>query len=395
MDLIGRRDLLFPDLQARAYWAFAAISPLAKPAREAVDAWHLKLAQEGMAAFAAGLEGRERLRTELAGLLGGEPSAYGLLHGTTAGLIALAHSLAWRPGDRIVIFDDEFPANTVPWREVARDHRLGIDVLALAPFATDPERGIAHLEAVLRRGGTRLVTVSAVEFQTGLALPLKDLAAACHRHGALLAVDAIQAAGILPLDLPALGVDFAVGGGHKWLLGTDGAGWMYVAEAARERLGTAMAGWLSFAGGPRFLFEPGRLHDEREHVPAPQVFEGGSSSTAAVLALLAGVELCRAVTPAVAMAHVQMLHDRVEPRLVALGFTSERTAFAAGRSGTLSARPPHGVRLGLLQAALARRGVVATIPDGRLRLAPHFVSTIAEADVLVDALAEAVPEAVS
>jgi len=392
MELIGQRHALFPDLEARVYWAFAAIVPLALPVRVAVEAWLLRLAREGMPAFGAALEAREQLRSELAGLLGGEASSYGFVQGTTAGMVALAHSINWRSGDRVVIFDDEFPANTVPWREAARVYRLGVDVLPLATFASTPELGLASLEASLRRGGSRLVTVSAVEFQTGLALPLRDIADVCHRYGALLAVDAIQAAGIVPLDLPTLGVDLAVGGGHKWLLAMDGAGWVYVAPAAREQLGTAMAGWLSFEGGPRFLFEPGHLHDRREHVAAPRVFEGGSSSTAAVVALLEGVKLCRQVTPAVAFAHVQALHDRVEPRLVELGFVSERTSFAAGRSGILAARPPAGVSLAALQRSLAQRGVVVTIPDGRLRLAPHFMSTFKEAEMLVAALPEALSE---
>jgi len=102
------------------------------------------------------------------------------------------------------------------------------------------------------------------------------------------------------------------------------------------------------------------------------------------------VKLCRQVTPTVALAHVQELHDRVEPSLLALGFTSERATFAAGRSGTLSARAPADLSLRELQSALTQRGVVITIPDGRLRLAPHFASTVTEAELFVEALGDAV-----
>ncbi len=391
MDLVAGREHLFPDLQARVYWAFAAIAPLAKPVRAAVDAWYDQLAREGMPAFMTGLAAREQLRTELGALLGVDRESLGLVQGTTAGVIALARSMTWGAGQRIVVFDNEFPANTVPWREVAFDHRVSIDVVSLATFARGDDEGLAALEAALRRG-VRLVAVSAVEFQTGLALPLGAMAELCHRYGALLAVDAIQAAGIVPLDLHALGVDLAVGGGHKWLCGTDGAGWVYVAPHAREHIGHGQAGWLSFVDGTRFLFEPDRLNDRRPYLAAPRVLEAGSTSTAAAIALLEGVRLCRAVTPAVAFAHVQALHDRVEPRLTSLGFSSERTAFASGRSGTLAARPPAGLSLVALQAALMKRGVVTSIPDGRLRLAPHFASTIAEADALLEALPEALAE---
>lgn len=394
MELVAAREQLFPDLQARVYWAFAGIAPLARPVRLAIDAWYDQLAREGMPAFMVGLAAREQLRTELGGLLGVEAESIGLVQGTTAGVIALARSLTWRAGQRLVVFDDEFPANTVPWREVAHEHRVSVDVVSLAAFARGEDEGLAALAAALRRG-VRLVAVSAVEFQTGLALPLEAMAALCHRHGALLAVDAIQGAGIVPLELAALGVDFAIGGGHKWLCGTDGAGWVYVAPHARAHFGHGQAGWLSFVDGTRFLFEPDRLRERRPYLAAPRVLEGGSSSTAAAIALLEGVKLCRAVTPAVAFAHVQMLHDRVEPRLTALGFVSERAAFASGRSGTLAARPPADVSLQALQAALSKRGVVVSIPDGRLRLAPHFASTIAEADTFVEVLPAALAEATS
>lgn len=386
------RDRLFPDLTARVYWSFAAISPVARPVREAIDGWHDRLGREGFTAFGAAMEGREALRGELAALLGGAADSYGLVQGTTAGITALARSIRWRPGERVMLFDDEFPANTVPWIEAVREHRLGIDTVPLARFARDPAPGLEAVEALLRRGGTRLVAVSAVEFQSGLRMPLGELAELCHRHGALLAVDAIQAAGVVPLDLVALGVDLAVGGGHKWLLGVDGAGWVYVAPEAREAIGTAMSGWLSFEHGADFLFEPGRLHAARAHLAAPRGFEGGSTSTAAAFAMLEGIRLCRRAGPSASLEHVQALHDRVEPTLIALDFASERAPHAAGRSGILAARPPVGVSLGALQKALFRRGVIVSIPDGRLRLAPHFVSTVAEADHLVAALPEALTE---
>lgn len=390
---IGQRARLFPRLEARVYWAFAAIAPLPEPVETAVGAWHAELARHGVQGFGAAIAARDRLRIALAGLLGGPSDAYALGHGTTAGLIAVAHSYDWRAGDRVLIGDSEFPANAVPWRQIAHERRLGLDVVALAGFAERPERGLDAVERLLRRGGVRLVALSAVGFQTGLALPLAELAALCHRYRADLAIDAIQAAGIVPLDLAALGVDIAVGGGHKWLCATDGVGWVYVAPRARERIGPSMAGWLSFEDAARFLSEPGCLHAARRHQPAPRVLEAGSSSSGALFALAAGLELISAARPEVSLAHVQALHDRVEPALVALGFSSERAPHASGRSGILALAPPSGVTLAKLQAALARRGVVVSIPDGRMRLAPHFASTTDEADALLEAMPEALAEA--
>ncbi|HRE87658.1 MAG TPA: hypothetical protein PK095_00845, partial [Myxococcota bacterium] len=105
-------------------------------------------------------------------------------------------------------------------------------------------------------------------------------------------------------------------------------------------------------------------------------------------ALIEGVRLCRQADPARTFGWVQRLHDAVEPRLLELGFHSERAARTEARSATLSLRPPAGVSLRRLHGALLARGVVLTTPDGRLRLAPHFFSTMAEADLL-----EAMPSA--
>jgi selenocysteine lyase/cysteine desulfurase len=224
-------------------------------------------------------------------------------------------------------------------------------------------------------------------------MPVAELARVAHDHGALIAVDTIQKAGAMPVDLSAEGVDFAYGGGHKWLLGTDGAGWLYVSKSARAELSDAMIGWLSMEDPVDFLFEPGRLGRPRRAVEQPRAQEGGSSSSAAVFALLEGVRLCREADPARTFAWTQRLHDAVEPRLLELGFGSERAERPELRSATLSLRPPSGVSLRRLQAALLARGVVLTTPDGRLRLAPHFFSTMAEAELLLDAMPAALAEA--
>lgn len=387
---------LFPDLAAKVYWSYAAISPMCEPVRLAVDAWHRALATRGLVAFGAAVEAREALRRELAGLLAVEAEDLALTHGTTAGILGVTRSLRWRrPGasrrGAVVVFGGEFPTNVIPWRQAAMENDLEVLELDHEHFR-DPADGISRLSSILKTHDVRLVAVSAVEFQTGLAMPIAELARAAHAHGALIAVDAIQKAGAMPIDLAAEGVDFAYGGGHKWLLGTDGAGWLYVSKSARAELTDAMSGWLSMEDAVDFLFEPGKLGRVRSAVEQPRAQEAGSSSSAAVFALIEGVRLCRAADPARTFAWVQQLHDAVEPRLVELGFVSERAEHCSARSATLSLRPPTGVSLRRLHGALLERGVVLTTPDGRLRLAPHFFSTMAEAEQLLAVMPLALEE---
>lgn len=391
MDRQLYRDTLFPHLASRSYWSFAAISPLSQPARDAIDGWHRALETRGLEAFALAVDAREALRAELAGLLGGQPRDYALTQGTTAGVVALARSMRWRAGEALVVLGGEFPTNVIPWRQAARDFGLEVLTLEAADFM-QPAEGLSRLSSILKAKRVALVACSAVEFQTGLALPVREMAALCHEAGASIAIDAIQAAGVVPIDLARSGVDFAVGGGHKWLLGVDGAGWVYVSERGRERLGDAMVGWLSVEGAIDFLFEPGVLGRERVMLGQPRALESGSSSTAAIFATLEGVRLCRQACVEDTFAHVQALHDGVEAALVTMGFSSERASEPAARSGILALRPPAGVSLRDLQAALSRRGVTLTIPDGRLRLAPHFCSRANEGEHILAVMPECLAE---
>src|SRR5690606_14112178 len=112
----------------------------------------------------------------------------------------------------------------------ARQFGLEVVMLPLTAFERSDAEGLAALERELVRGA-RLVAVSAVQFQTGLAMPLGAMAALCHQHGAELFVDGIQAMGVVPIDVGALGIDYLASGSHKWLMGTEGAGILYVSPA--------------------------------------------------------------------------------------------------------------------------------------------------------------------
>ncbi len=106
----------------------------------------------------------------------------------------------------------------------------------------------------------RLVAVSAVQFQTGLSMPLAEIGALCRAHGAELCVDAVQAVGVVPMDVEALGLDYLACGAHKWLLGLEATGFLYVRRERQPSLRPALAGWLSHEDAVSFLLEgPGKL----------------------------------------------------------------------------------------------------------------------------------------
>ncbi len=363
--MLGSRAL-FPTLEARVYLNHAAISPLSTPVCAAMGACIDDYAARGLGALPRWMEQREELRADLGRLLGVPLERIALTGGTSRGLMDLALCLPWQPGDRVVCFQGEFPANVTPWRQAAS--QFGLELLLL-PQSVDA------LEAELRRG-VRLVAVSAVQFSTGRRMPVEEMGLLCHRHGAELAVDGIQAIGAVPLDLAE--VDYLAGGSHKWLMGPEGAGYLYVAEG--RRLVPRVAGWLSHPEPVDFLLKgAGHLRYDKPIRDEPSALEIGSTNAVGMAGLGAAVKILLELGVESIHQHVQEILDPLEQGLVRRGCTSLR-----GGSCSLSVRSP----IPALDAvrALGEAGIAVSAPDGLLRLAPHWPNSVDQVDTVLSAL---------
>jgi selenocysteine lyase/cysteine desulfurase len=316
------------------------------------------------------------LRARLAELVGGRPEDVALTTNTSSGIQAVALDFPWRRGDRILLVDGEFPANVTPWQQAAALFGLEIGWLPLDPFLRSTEEGLALLDRELARGA-RLLAVSAVQFRSGLRMPIAEMASRCAAAGAEIFVDAVQAAGCLPLDVR--GIDYLAAGAHKWLMGALGAGFLYVRPERVGALVPRTAGWLSHEDPVRFLVEgPGLVRYDRPIRRRADFIEGGGMPEAPLAGLLASLEVLLALgVPAIA-AHVEDYLDRLEPGLAERGFRSLRSPDAERRSGILSLEPPPGLTAAGLARELRSRGVACATPDGVMRLSPHWPNHPAE-----------------
>ncbi|MFN3200870.1 MAG: aminotransferase class V-fold PLP-dependent enzyme [Bradymonadia bacterium] len=384
---------LFADLGETVYFNHAAISPPSSVVQAAVLAGLKDYATHGAGAFGASFATRGRLKAELATLLGAEAEALALTSGTTAGVQAIAFSLPWTPGDEIVVFDGEFPTNVTTWQQVAGRFDLKVHMLSLDPFAEASGPDLGQLEATLASGRVKLVAVSAVQFQTGLSMPLEAMTALCHRYGAAIFVDVIQGAGVVPLELSRWGVDYLAGGSHKWLMGPEGAGYLYVRPDRLPELETVMAGWLSHTNPLGFLLDgPGHLQYDRPIRQSVDLFEGGSAAAVLFAALDGAVGLINQLGVSAIFDHVQRCHDVLEAGLSPMGFASLRAPDRARRSGNLCLLPPEGVDGVQLVKALDARGLSCALPDGRLRLSPHWPNDTAQCHRAVEIVGDALTE---
>jgi cysteine desulfurase/selenocysteine lyase len=204
-----------------------------------------------------------------------------------------AHRFALRPGDEIVVTEMEHHANLVPWQELCR--RTGA---RLRWFAVS-EDGRLDLDSDPITERTKLVAFVHQSNVLGTVNPVEELVRRARGVGALVLLDACQSVPHAPVDLSALGVDFAVFSGHK-MLGPSGVGVLY----GRAELLAAMPPFLT--GGS--MIELVRM-EESSYAPPPQRFEAGVPMTSQAVGLAAAVDYLNVLGM-----HAVAEHERVLTR---------------------------------------------------------------------------------
>ena len=374
---LGSRDL-YPRLQFPIYLAHSAIAPICEPVEKRMIETMMAYAHQGMGCVMQFVEERELLRASLAQLIHAHPEEIALTKNTSEGIIAIAQSLTWSTGDRIILFDGEFPSNITPWLQVAKQHHL--NPLILSKPQT-PEQVLNEVENNLQKGA-RLLSLSAVQFQTGFRMPLEEIGALCQQYDCLFFVDAIQACGVTPIDVRAQNIDFLSTGGHKWLMGVEGTACLYIRKERIPLLQRHFASWLSHQDGLSFLFEgAGLLRYDRPIKQDASFLEGGVANAIGFSGLDAAINILLGLGVENIFQHVQLYIDPLEKELQHLGFQSLRIKGA--ESSILSLIPPKGFTVMNLVPKYEQRGVCITGPDGLLRIAPHWSNHNQEHELLI------------
>lgn len=303
-------------------------------------------------------ERMESVRGSFARLIGGMASEVAFVKNTAEGLSLVAGGLDWRQGDNVVAVDGDYPSNTYPWLGL---RRFGVETRMITPlagrFGVDQVRSIAD-------GRTRIVAVSAVDWQSGFRCDLRALGAFCRERGILLCVDGIQAVGALQIDVEGELIDCLAAGGHKWLLAPEGCGCLFVSSRVVERLNPVLLGWKSVRDAENFL----PYHFDLR--PDAGRFEPGTPPYLGIHALGAALDLLHEAGPATIQARVLDLTAQLAEGLRARGAEILSPWEETERSGILTFRlgnDPEG-----LARKLVKQGILCRVRMGGVRLAPHF-----------------------
>ncbi|HET8893538.1 MAG TPA: aminotransferase class V-fold PLP-dependent enzyme [Gaiellaceae bacterium] len=241
------------------------------------------------------------------------------------------------------------------------------------------EDDAAIVDAIDER--TLLVPISHVLFKNSEIQDVAPIVRRAHAVGAHVVLDCYQSAGVVPFDLAALRVDFAVGGSVKWLCGGPGAGWLYVRPDLAETLEPTFVGWQGHARP--FDFEP-----ELEYAPGVARFLTGTPNVPALYAATAGYDIIEDVGV-----------ERIRERSLALtgllielldeaGFEVVSPREEARRGGAVVVSTPDHAAV---HRELGERGIICDFrPDAGVRLGPHFFSSEDELRHTVDELSDIV-----
>lgn len=358
----------FPVADHLCYLNHAGIAPLPRAAVEAMALDAEDSMRRGSLSEDDRQDQMERVRVAAARLMGVDPDDVAFIKNTTEGLAFVANGLDWEPGDRVVVPDLEFPSTVFPWMELA--DRRGVELDVLAPVGSGATLPLERFAAALTAGAgrVRVVALSWVQFSRGWRTDLAALASLCHHHGALLCADVIQGLGVIPTQLAAWGVDFAMADAHKWMLGPEGIGVFYVAPTARRILRVTEPGWASVA----HRMEWDNL--DLVYDDSARRYEGGTYNLAGVAGMGASLELLAQGGADAVWSHVDGLCDVLCDGLAAAGATVLSDRSPGGRSAVVTARLAD-VEPALAGERLQAEGIVVSPRGGGIRISPHGWNT--------------------
>ncbi|MHB8813347.1 MAG: aminotransferase class V-fold PLP-dependent enzyme [Steroidobacteraceae bacterium] len=363
----------FPLLQHKTYLNSGSYCALADTVRDAFNSYMDDRLAVG-ANWDVWVGKNEAVRAAMARVLRVTPDEIAVTASASAGINALASALDFTgPRKRVIISDFEFPTNAQIWHA---QERLGAEV-AHVPTAAD---GYIPLEnfARLIDDRTQLVAVTQVCFRNGARLDIAGITRLAHERGARVMVDCYQAIGSMTVDARALGVDFAVGGMLKYLLGTAGIGFLYVRSGLIGELVPSNSGW--------FAQQDIAAMDIRANRPSHSArrFEAGTPPVASCYAAEAGLEIILQIGTDAIETRVRALTRRCLEGLDAIGWPAVTPPDDA-RRGPMVAVPSRDAA-GLF-ARLLEQDIVTSFRDNNIRATIHFYNSNEDIDRFVAAMA--------
>ncbi len=378
---LGSTDLLRRQMKIAeryVYFDHAAVSPIPTSTAIAMSEYLAQVENQGDVTWRDWAKGVETGRKRAAELVDCQADEIAFIPNTTYGINVIASGVPWQKGDNLVVPDNEFPSNLLPWKLLAR---RGVEV-RIVPTAgqLDIDRLLEFIDA-----RTRIVSVSWVHYASGYRIDLAELCERVQARGAKLFVDAIQGLGAFPLSVSDIPIDFLAADGHKWMLGPEGAGLMFIRKCHLDWLEPIMMGWGSVQQAHEFAPKQVELKNQASR------YEGGSANMVGLLGFSASLGLlltagCHQAASGMGNA-ILATSGSLEEGLRKIGAIVYRHSNPNRQSGIVSFELPNKDSQYVRQS-LMDQNIVVSVRHGRLRAAIHAYNAPHEVSRMLSTLAE-------
>lgn len=367
----------FPILERCTYLVSHSLGamPRGVPDRlaEYVDAW----GERGVRAWAEGWwEMPVTVGSEVAPLIGASPGEVAMIPTVTLSQVAVLSALDYPAArDTVVMTALDFPSVRYAVDQMAPRFGARVEVVPSDDGITiDVDRLCA---AITER--TRLVAISHVLFRSASILDVRRICAHAHAVGALVSLDGYHAAGIIPVDVRAIGCDFYAGGVLKWMCGGPGGSFLWVSPAVGAAVAPALTGWQAHR-------QPFAFAERMDYAADAWRWLGGTPVIPALYANLEGPRLLRRAGIDAVRAKSQRQTARLVTLAEARGYALATPRAADARGGTVAFDVPHAAEVA--RALLAREVVIDYRPGAGIRVAPHFYTSDDEVERVVGEIDE-------
>ncbi len=359
----------FPILEETTYMISHSLGPMPRRVEKVMQEFTSTWATRGIRAWEEGWWMMPITCGDLIGSIIGAPKGRVVMHQNVSICQSIVISCFDWGGKRNKLITDglNFPSNDYIYHGLERQGAEIVSVSSLDGLTIPLER---VLDAIDER--TQLVSISHVAFRSSYLQDLEVITKRAHTVGALIVADLYQSAGIVPLDVTALNLDFATGGSVKWLLGGPGAGYLYVRPDLDLKLRPAATGWAAHAHP--FEFANGPI----DYAPDIRRFLNGTPNVPAMYSAKSGYEIVHEIGVDVIRAKSQRQTQRLISLAQDAGMTVNSPLNPEVRGGAVILDVPNGREV---TAELGRRQILVDYrPGAGVRIAPHFYTSDDEID---------------
>ena len=371
------RQRYFPISKSKIFMAHAAVTAMPGPVAEAMSRF-IQGHSEDFPDYPETLALIQQTRESAARLVHASTEEIALLGPTSLGLSLVANGITWSPGDEIVCYLDDYPANVYPWINL---RERGVVVRFVEP-AQVGELTVETLDRVLTPK-TKLVALASCSFISGFRIDISAIGKLLRERGILFCLDAIQTLGAFPTTVEY--VDFLSADAHKWLLGPVAIGVVYVRKELFDLCRPTLLGAWNVKGLGYVA------QNKIEFVEGAQRYEPGILNYPGIAGMKAAINLLFDVGIEKIAERILSIRNRLVSGLGELGFESLGVNHArANQSGIITVSHP-GRDIASAHKRLSENRVVCSPRQDRqginyLRFSPHFYNTEDEVDRVLELL---------